>query len=182
MLSLFSIEEASQSLLVRCRRDRRFKVKKPMSDSPRTVDHHIRRRIQDLPVSGRPCTIEVEFAQTRDQIGRRLIEPTEYVAKGSRYTARFCKFISGLCRHMSIHAVSQHLGIRWETVQNIDKEYLRASLPSLEPEKLTNLMHIGVDEVTRAKRHDYMRVVYDLVSGHLIWVEHGRKAKVLITF
>jgi len=83
---------------------------------------------------------------------------------------------------MSIHAVSQHLGIRWESVQNIDREYLRASLPSLEPEKLNNLMHIGVDEVTRAKRHDYMRVVYDLVSGHLIWTEHGRKAKVLITF
>lgn len=57
---------------------------------------------------------------------------------------------------MSIHAVSQHLGIRWETAQNIDREYLRASLPSLESEKLTNLMHIGVDEVARAKRHDYM--------------------------
>jgi transposase len=82
---------------------------------------------------------------------------------------------------MSIHAVSQHLGIRWETVKNIDREYLRSSLPALEPEKLKNLLHIGVDEVARAKRHDYMTVVYDLVSGHLIWVEHGRKAEVLIS-
>lgn len=62
----FSIEEASESLLVRCRRDKRFKVKKPMSDSPCTVDHYTRRWIQDLSVSGRPCTIEVELAQTRD--------------------------------------------------------------------------------------------------------------------
>lgn len=83
---------------------------------------------------------------------------------------------------MSIHAVSQHLGIRWETVKNIDKEYLHSTLPDLEPEKLNNLIHIGVDEVARAKRHDYMTVVYDLVSGHLIWVEHGRKAAILISF
>ncbi len=83
---------------------------------------------------------------------------------------------------MSIHAVSQHLGIRWETVKNIDREYLRSSLPALKPEKLNNLIHIGVDEVARAKRHDYMTVVYDLVSGHLIWVEHGRKTEVLVSF
>lgn len=63
--------------------------------------------------------------------------------------------------------------------KNIDREYLRLSLPAIVPE---NLIHIGVDEVARAKRHDYMTVVYDLVSVHLIWVEHGRKAEVLISF
>ncbi len=83
---------------------------------------------------------------------------------------------------MSIQAVSKHLGIRWETVKNIDREYLRSSLPVLAPEKLVNLVHIGVDEVARAKGHDYMTVLYDLVSGHLIWVEHGRKSSVLISF
>ncbi len=124
-----SIEEMSQGVLVRCRRDRRYKVKEPISGTSCTVDHYVKRRLQDLPVSGRPCTIEVELAKTRDKEGRRLIEETEYVAKGGRYTARFCKFISGLCRHMSIHAVSQHLVIRWETVKNIDREYLRSSLP-----------------------------------------------------
>jgi len=29
--------------------------------------------------------------------------------------------ISGLCRHMSIQAVSKHLNLHWETVKNIDK-------------------------------------------------------------
>ncbi|WP_443020106.1 ISL3 family transposase [Shewanella sp. MTB7] len=178
----FSIEQGSHSVLVRCRRDGRFKVKEPRTERRCTVDHYVRRRVHDLPVSGRPCSIEVELAQTRDKDGRRLIEATEYVAKGARYTIRFCQFISGLCRYMSIHAVSQHLGIRWETVKNIDKEYLHSTLPGLEPAKLNNLIHIGVDEVARAKRHDYMTVVYDLVSGHLIWVEHGRKAAVLISF
>ena len=114
----FSSEESSQSLLIRCRRDRRCKVTQD-DGTPCTIDRYVRRRVQDLPVSGRPCAVEIELAQTRDKEGRRLIETTDYVAKGGRYTARFCKFISGLCRYMSIHAVSKHLGIRWETVKNI---------------------------------------------------------------
>jgi hypothetical protein len=36
--------------------------------------------------------------------------------------------ISGLCRHMSIQAVSRHLGLRWETVKNIDKAYLEEAV------------------------------------------------------
>ncbi|MFA0481972.1 transposase, partial [Vibrio splendidus] len=67
-------------------------------------------------------------------------------------------------------------------VKNIDKEFLLSTLPALEPKKLINLVHIGVDEVARAKGHDYMTVVYDLVSGQLIWVDHGRTSNVLINF
>lgn len=146
-----SIETDTHSVLVKCKRDRRFKVIDPETGAPRTVDHYVRRRLSDLPVSGRSCVIEIELAQTRDRLGRRLIEATDFVVKGSRYTERFCHFISGLCRYMSIHAVSKHLGIRWETVKNIDKAFLVSTLPALEPEKITSLVHIGVDEVARAK-------------------------------
>ena len=83
---------------------------------------------------------------------------------------------------MSIQTVSKHLKIRWETVKNIDKDILAHSLPALDPTQLKDLTLIGVDEVARAKGHDYMTVVYDMVSGQLIWVEHGRTANVLITF
>ena len=83
---------------------------------------------------------------------------------------------------MSIHTVSKHLDIRRETVKNIDKAFLLSTLPALEPKTLTNLVHIGVDEVARAKGHDYMTVAYDLVSGQLIWFDHGWTSNVLINF
>lgn len=41
---------------------------------------------------------------------------------------------------------------------------------------------IGVDEVARAKGHDYMTVVYDMVEGHLISVEAGRTADLFSSF
>jgi len=83
---------------------------------------------------------------------------------------------------MSISAVAKHFGLRWETVKNIDKAYLEETLPSLSPEELTNLKHLGVDEVARAKGHDYMTLVYDLESGQLIWVHPGRTAYTLSQF
>ena len=83
---------------------------------------------------------------------------------------------------MSIQAVSRHLDIRWETVKNIDRAYLIETLPTLDPAELTGLEYIGVDEVARAKGHDYMTVVYDMVGGHLIWVEAGRTAEVFQGF
>ncbi len=83
---------------------------------------------------------------------------------------------------MSIQSVARHLGLRWETVKNIDKAYLHKTLPALDPSVLTGLEYIGVDEVARAKGHDYMTVVYDMVEGHLIWVGTGRTAEVFSGF
>jgi hypothetical protein len=61
----------------------------------------------------------------------------------------------------------------------MDKVYLETTLPALDPSQLKGLKYLGVDEVARAKGHDYMTVIYDMVSGHLIGVETGRTAAVL---
>jgi transposase len=124
----------------------------------------------------------MELAQVFISKNERRLEFCDFVGKGCRFTHRFCHMISGLCRHMSIQAVSNHLNIRWETVKNIDKAYLEKTLPALDPTQLSGLKYIGVDEVARAKGHDYMTVVYDMVEGHLIWVGTGRTAEVFSSF
>ncbi|WP_281400808.1 helix-turn-helix domain-containing protein [sulfur-oxidizing endosymbiont of Gigantopelta aegis] len=138
--------------------------------------------MRDVPFMGYPCYLEIELAQVCISKNERRIEQCDFVDKGCRFTQRFCHMISGLCRHISIQAVSRHLNIRWETVKNIDKAYLEKTLPALEPEKLKDLKYIGVDEVARAKGHDYMTVIYDMVEGHLIGVETGRTSDVFTKF
>jgi len=177
-----NLDEQSQSVVVKCRRDRRYKTIDPVTGHSCTVDHYVQRRIRDLPISGHPCCIDIELAQVRTSDSVRRLEHCAFVYKGARYTQRFCQMISGLCRHTTIAAISRHLGIRWETVKNIDKQVLSQSLPSQDVSKLTHLKYIGVDEVARAKGHDYMTLVYNMESGQLIWVEHGRTAQVLTTF
>ena len=83
---------------------------------------------------------------------------------------------------MSISTVARHLNLRWETVKNMDKVYLESTLTALDPSQLNDLKYLGVDEVARAKGRDYMTVIYDMVSGHLIGVETGRTAEIFSTF
>jgi len=167
------LDTHSQSIDVFCRRDRRFSVKTPNSPQRSTVNTYLTRIIHDLPISGLQCRVHIELAQTRNTDGVRLIEESEFVEKGVRYSKRFCHQIS---------VIAKHFGLRWETVKNIDKALLNRTLPPSDPALLTGLTHIGVDEVARAKGHDYMTVVYDMNTGRLIWVEHGRTNDTLSRF
>lgn len=175
-------QSSAQCVVVQCKRDRRRKAVDPITGRKGTINRYIKRQVRDVPLWGRRCMIEIELAQVWVSKNERRIEQCEFVDKGSRFTHRFCHLISGLCRHLSIQAVARHLGLRWETVKNIDKAYLCKTLPALDPSTLTGLKHIGVDEVARAKGHDYMTVVYDMVEGHLIWVGTGRTAEVFSGF
>ncbi len=147
-----------------------------------TINQYVRRQVTDLPLFGYPCVLDIELAQVWISKNERRLEQCDFVDKGFRYTKRFCQLASGLCRHMSIQAVSRHLNVRWETVKNMDRYVLESTLPALDPSQLTGLTMIGVDEVARAKGHDYMTVIYDMVEGHLIGVETGRTAKVFAEF
>ena len=175
-------EKEDGSILIEYHRDRRIKPIDPVTGKQGTVNRYVRRLIQDLPFLHCPCFLEIEQAQVHIEKNQRRMESLSFVDPYQRYTKRFCQLVSGLCRHMSIQAVSLHLGIRWETTKNMDKAYLRESLPALHPEELTNLKWIGVDEVARAKGHDYMTVVYDLEHGNLIWVHEGRTSETLSLF
>lgn len=171
-----------QRITLSCNRDRRFRVIDPISGKPATVNCYQRRTIRDLPLCGFECYLEIELAQVATSTGRRLLESADFVDKGSRYTVRFCHLVSGLCRHMSISTVARHLNLRWETVKNMDQFYLESTLPALDLSQLKGLKYLGVDEVARAKGHDYMTVIYDMVGGHLIGVETGRTAEVFADF
>ena len=50
-------------------------------------------------------------------------------------------------------------------MKNIDKAYLADTIPALDPTHLADLKYLGVDEVARAKGHDYMTVIYDRWRG-----------------
>ncbi len=176
------LDKYKQQVQVLCSRDRRKKVIDPVTGTKGTVNRYVRRQVRDVPLLGYPCILEIELAQVFVSKNARRMEACEFVDKGSRFTQRFCRLVSGLCRHMSIQTVARHLKLRWETVKNMDKAYLVETLPALDPTQLTGLEYIGVDEVARAKGHDYMTVVYDMVSGHLIWVETGRTADVFSSF
>jgi len=181
-VNLINHNPSTNIITISCRRDKRYKPKNPIDKKPGTVNRYVRRVIHDLPLLSLRVEIEIELLQVLTKDNKRRIESCEFVDKGCFYTKRFCRLISGLCRYMTISAVSKHFNLRWETVKNMDKQHLQETLPALNPAELFNLKYLGVDEVARAKGHDYMTVVYNLESGQLIWVHEGRTAEIFSMF
>ena len=118
----------------------------------------------DVPLAGKRCWVDIEYVQVFDH-NRTPVEGLSFVVPGQRVTHRMARLVSALCRHMTLSAVARYTGLSWDTVKNLDKRYLAKQLPQLRPESLEGLRLIGVDEVARAKGHDYFTLVYDMVSG-----------------
>ncbi len=126
------LDDGGVKIVIHCSRDARRRAIDPATGQKGSINQHVRRQVNDIPLFGYPCVVEIELAQVYINKGERRIEGCDFVDKGCRFTHRFCRLISGLCRHMSIQAVSRHLDIRWETVKNIDRAYLIETLPTAE--------------------------------------------------
>jgi len=177
-----SVKMVGGSIHIHCQRDKRFSMRGGGSGKPGLLNRWLHRIVEDTPLFGMRTFVHVEYAQVFINSGLVEVEELPFVAAGSRVTNRYARLISGLCRHMPISAVSLYVGLRWNTVKNIDREWMKKTLPMKKPSDLEDVDYIGVDEVARAKGQDYVTVVYDLGSGDLLWVHEGRTASVLGQF
>lgn len=169
-------------LVFHCDRDRRFVPVDHRTGSRGTVNQRLRRQIRDLPLWGRAVVLSIEYCQLKIGASDRRMERLSFVEPGQGFTRRFARFVSQLCRHMPINAVARYTGLAWRTIKTMDQRILTNELPALDPGALTHLRHLGVDEVARAKGHDYVTIVYDLDAGDLVWVTEGRTKAGLVEF
>ena len=107
-------DERTHQFQIVCRRDRRKRAVDPVTGIQGTVNRYVSREVRDIPFMGYPCILKIELAQVFVSKNVRRMEACELVDKGNRFTRRFCRLVSGLCRHMSIQAVARHLNLRWE--------------------------------------------------------------------
>lgn len=98
--------------------------------------------------------------------GRVKRERLEFLADNARYTKRFAYYVGRRCRSATIKDIAQELHLDWDSVKELDKQYMRAQLAKAgTPAPKV----IGIDELSVRKRHTYRIVVSDLVRGRPIW-------------
>ena len=93
-------------------------------------------------------------------------ERLDWLADNPFYTKRFAFFVGRRCRETPIKEVAEELFLHWQTVKDLDKQYMqeqlrRAGTPAPRV--------IGIDEIAIAKGHQYRIVVSDLERGRPIW-------------
>jgi transposase len=93
-------------------------------------------------------------------------ERLDFLADNPRYTKRFAYYIGKRCRAATIQDVAEELGLHWQTVKELEQEYMREQLRRAGT---PGPKVIGIDEISIRKRHTYRIVVSDLVRMRPIW-------------
>jgi transposase len=93
-------------------------------------------------------------------------ERLDFLADNPRYTKRFAYYVGKRCRSATIQDIAQELGLHWQTVKDMEKQYMREQLRRAGT---PGPKVIGIDEISIRKRHTYRIVVSDLVRMRPIW-------------
>lgn len=127
------------------------------------------------PIGKKPCFLDLTTHRVQCKECDHLYWPhLPFVHKGRRMTGSFARYVGDLLQFSTIQDVAQLLGIGWDTVKRIHKEYLQSKYRSIS---LKDVEYISIDEFSIKKRHKYMTVVSDIKSGHIIYAVEGRKEK-----
>ncbi|MBV1857265.1 MAG: ISL3 family transposase [Nannocystaceae bacterium] len=77
--------------------------------------------------------------------------------------------------------VSTLMRIAWRTVGEISGRFVRREREEMG-DPLEHLRHIGVDEISYRKHHQYITTVVDHERGIVVWAAKGRSAETLKSF
>jgi len=95
-----------------------------------------------------------------------------WATPGSGFTALFEALVIDWLKEASTQAVSRQMSLSWNAIDGIMQ---RAVERGLKRREKTNPKHLGVDETAFRKRHDYVTIVSDQDSGHVLYVAEDRK-------
>ena len=95
------------------------------------------------------------------------------------YTRAFARFVLDLLQSMTIDDAARHLGVCWDTVKDIQKQYLQKHFARPQ---LDQLQHIAIDEISIGRKHRYLTLVLDLASGAVVFIGNGKGADTLKPF
>ena len=125
------------------------------------------RRVRDLPCGAYRIYLELEVRRVRcRRCGKVKRERLALLSDNPFYTRRFAYLVGRRCRSASVKDVAEEFHLDWDSVKELDKQYMRAQLSragSPGPKA------IGIDEISIRKRHVYRIVVSDLIRGRPIW-------------
>ncbi len=99
-----------------------------------------------------------------------LAEGVPFARQRAGFTRDFECLVAWLAARMDKSAICRLLGVDWDTVGRI---IARVCADELDPDRLSELFDIGVDEVSWKRRHNYLTLVADHRAGKIVWGAAG---------
>jgi transposase len=108
-----------------------------------------------------------------------VAELVPWAEHGAGFTSEFEQTVAYLAQRSDQSSVSSMLRIAWPTVGRIVTRVVERLLPG---DRLDGLTHIGVDELSYRRHHEYVTVVVDHIQARVVWVRPGKNADTLREF
>lgn len=161
--------------------DRRFTpICRECGRPARRVHSRQVRAVRDLNLASTRVTLRCLYRKVYCQRCQYIIvEDLEFFGPYQRLTMRLARYIHALCKVLTVKDVSDHLGLNWKTVKNIDKAFLEREYGKTD---YRGLRILAVDEMAIRKGHQYMTVVLDYQTGRVVWMGEGRSSETLKAF
>jgi transposase len=123
--------------------------------------------VRDLSCGDLRIYLEVEVRRVDCRwCGKVKRERLTWLADNPFYTKRFAFFVGRRCRASTIKDVAQELHLDWDSVKELEKQYMREQLRRVGT---PGPKVIGIDEISIRKGHTYRIVVSDLLRRRPIW-------------
>ena len=107
------------------------------------------------------------------------VEQVPWADRASLFTYDFEELTAYLAQVTDKTHVHRLLDIAWQTVGSIVE---RVVARRLDPDRLTGLRRIGIDEFSYRKRHSYLTIVVDHDRRRVIWTGEGKSSETLAPF
>jgi transposase len=108
-----------------------------------------------------------------------LTELVPWAEHDSRFTRDFEQTVAYLAQRSDQTTVSTMLRIAWVTVGSIVARVVKRLGPD---DRLDGLTHIGIDELSYRRHHEYVTIVVDHLKGRVVWVHPGKNAETVGRF
>jgi len=148
----------------------------------RRVKDRRSRRWRHLDLAG--MTVHLKYGIRRvhcDACGTVKTERVPWAAPDSGFTQAFEERTAYLAQQSSSTAVSKLLRVTWRTVGRIIRRVVDREL-DVSGDRLNGLKHIGIDELSYRRHHEYVTVVVDHERGVVVWSSKGKNAETLKAF
>lgn len=137
------------------------------------------RRWRHLDLAGMQFELRYRLRRVQCRKCGVVVELVPWAAPGSWFTTDFEDMVAYLAQHSAKTVVASMMRVAWGTVGAIIQRVVDRRGPR---DLLDDLTHIGVDELSYRRHHEYITVVVDHGTGRVVWAARGKSADTLRAF
>ena len=145
----------------------------------RRVYDRRRRDWRHLDAAGMEVTLVYDLRRVDCRRCGVRAELVPWADRASRFTRDFEDQVAYLAQVMDQTTVCKTMRIAWTTVGEIVERVVARLGPA---DRLDGLEHIGVDELSYRRHHEYITIVVDHVGTKVVWAAPGKNAATLKCF